>query len=215
VKVGRGRHHADYFDRPGPRAEALQRRHERVQRVREDVQQLRAQGALRRSVGLKPRRPKREVAVDERDRPQCRGLTHQPAKGRVADELMPRTHEQPALAREREQRLRLFPRLDERLLDVHMRPGKERLPGRLEMATRGRTDVGEVRPRGLEQAGHRGPGLSSGAPGEGLRHGRAHVVDPDDEVRRRDAGQRLEMVAGHVAGPDGRDSQGSRTRHHR
>ena len=61
--------------------------------------------------------------------------------------------QQAALARQGEECFRFPQRLDERFLDVNVRSAGQRLARGLEMRTRGRADVCDVRPRLLEQIG--------------------------------------------------------------
>jgi len=88
-----------------------------------------------------------------------------------------------------------------------VRSGKQGLPGGLEMRARRRADVHEVRPRFREQGGDAGVGPGSRKASEGLSRVPPYVVYPDDGVRRGDAPQRTEMVAGHGTGANEGDSQ--------
>ena len=124
-------------------------------------------------------------------------------------------HEQPPLTGQREQGVRFDLGLDERLLDVHMRPGEQRLPGGLEVHSRRRTDVHDIGPSLREQLGQGSVSRAAAAPGEGVHRFGPNVMDAHDGVRCRDALQRAEMQPGHVAGADERDSQGSGAGHRR
>ena len=128
-------------------------------------------------------------------------------EGEIPDKLVPRANEEPALAREPEERFRLLRRLDERLLDVHVRPSEERLARGLEMRARRRADVYEVWLRPLEQVGDSDEGRSAGAFSEGRSRRAPHVGYPHDNVHRRDAAQRLQVMAGHVTSADEGDAQ--------
>ena len=175
----------------------------------EDVQQLLPERATTRALRIEPRRPKREGAVDERDGLQLRGAPHQPAEGWVTDQLVPGADEEPALACQRDQDIRFDLGLDERLFDVDMGPGEQRLAGRLEVRPRRRADVHDIRPRLREHRDKGIVGLAPRAPRERLCRLGPHVVHADDAVRRRDAPQGGEMQPGHVTGADERDAQGS------
>jgi len=58
-------------------------------------------------------------------------------ESRVTNQLVPGTNKQSTHARQLEQRLRLFARLDERFLDVYVCPGEQRLPRGLEVRAAG------------------------------------------------------------------------------
>ena len=70
--------------------------------MREHVQQLLTERVTHRSVRVEPRRPKREVAVNESDGPQLRNAPHHSVEGRVTDQLVPGADQEPALARQLE-----------------------------------------------------------------------------------------------------------------
>ena len=110
--------------------------------------------------------------------------------------------QQAALAREREERLRFSRCLDEGLLDVDMCPGQECLARGLEVFSCRCADMHEVRVRLVEQLGDGRERLRIGASSERLGSRQLHVMHSHDGVGSWDARQRLEMMAGHVAGAD-------------
>src|SRR5438105_5194409 len=156
---------------------------------------------------------KREVAIYGRDRLQLGDARKQSPEGGIAYELIPSADKALAPAGQLEERLRLHRCFDERFLDVHVRSRQEGLTGGLEMHARRRADVSEIRLRFLEQGRKGGVSASSGALRESFGRLRSHVVDTDNDMRRRHAPEGAKMQSGHVSGADESDTEWSRTHH--
>jgi hypothetical protein len=118
--------------------------------MRQDIEQLPAERRVGRSVGIEARGPERKPAVDERHRLERGRLLHQLLEGGIAEELMSRANQPSVRARGRKECLRLFRCFHERLLDVDMRSGQQRLPRRRDVCPRRRADMNEIRSRLLQ-----------------------------------------------------------------
>src|SRR6266513_5109927 len=81
-----------------------------------------------------------------------------------------------------------------------MCPGQERLARGLEVFSCRCADMHEVRVPLIEQVGDGRERLRIGPSSEGLGGRHLHVMHSHDGVGSWDARQRLEMMAGHVAG---------------
>ena len=179
---------------------AFQGRDQRIERMRKDVEQLGGERLRACPLGVHPDGAEREVAVHLRDRAERRDARHQLAVRWVADLLVSGTHEQAAVAGQPEQLSRLALRLDERLLDVDVRAGEQRLTSGLVVSPRGRAHVDETRLRFPQQLGERRVRHGPRQRGDLPRRAVGRVAYRGDEVRRPHASQGMEMKAGHPAG---------------
>ncbi len=206
MQIRRCRVRVHQLDRCAPWAEALEGGHQRVERVRQHVDELARQRAAACLRGVELRRPKGEITVHQRHVLEVERATDKVQESRLADELMTGANQEAALPRRGEECRGVFPGFDERLFDVHVRAGEQRRVRRSEVGARRRADVHHV---GLEreQFCNRGAGAGGGTPCEGFRRRGADVVDAHDDVRRLDPSEGAEVEARHVAGPDECDAQ--------
>src|SRR6266568_7534355 len=137
MKVRRRRCHMYELRRgppdPGVWKEVRERGHQRVEGMRQHIEQLFAEGGRSRSVRVEAWWSKCEIAVHEHRGLQRGRALQQSAERGIANQLMTGTEQQPAVASQSEERFGIAPRFHERLLDVDVGAGEERLAGEVEV----------------------------------------------------------------------------------
>ena len=132
-------------------SEPLQHRNERVERVRQDVDQI-PRERRRTAAGHRcPGRPKRKMTVDLHRRPEIGGSGQQPSERAIAKELVSGADEPLPRLGEVDERPCVADRQRKGLLDIHVRASLEGRGCGLEVRSRGRADVNDVGPRLSEQ----------------------------------------------------------------
>ena len=183
VQLGRLRDDCGNVDRCRVGCRPLERGDQGGQGVRENVEQLRRQGARARPLGTQPDRMEGEAAVDLHDGPELGEPPHQGHVRRVPDLLVPGADQEALLAGDLEQFTGLALALDERLLDEDVGAGVERGAGRLEVGARRRAHMHQMGARLPQEVGERGVRRGACQSGELSRSTFLRIAHGDDGVR--------------------------------